>query len=121
MVVHKLVAALGATEMPVFLLCGIRTRSQKKPREHFEQRGPIKRSRSSLDRMKSAWWYKMAQRSETIARPPQFQVACPIYRATLFPLMSAQASVIKPRTICSAGSIERTAATPAPAARHISS
>ena len=29
MVVHKLVAALGATEMPVFLLCGIRTRSQE--------------------------------------------------------------------------------------------
>jgi hypothetical protein len=29
MVVHKLVAALGATEMPVFLLCGIRTRFQK--------------------------------------------------------------------------------------------
>jgi len=29
MVVHKLVVALGATEMPVFLLCGIRTRFQK--------------------------------------------------------------------------------------------
>jgi hypothetical protein len=28
MVVHKLVAALGATEMPVISLCGIRTRSQ---------------------------------------------------------------------------------------------
>src|SRR6516164_8757039 len=40
---------------------------------------------------------------------------------TLFPPTSAQACVIMSRTIWSAGSIERTAATLAPAARHISS
>jgi hypothetical protein len=32
MVVHELVASLGATEMPAFLLCGIRTRFQRASR-----------------------------------------------------------------------------------------